>query len=662
MPSWWKRTSNYLSSHSNLFVVTGGILGGAYLLSHYAIAKFQEIQDKLISDKTAKENLRRRFAQNQEDCTFTVLALLPTVGDQLSSRLNVEQLTESLRAHSTAAAKQTDSPASEAASQPTAATGSEVIAISAANDASASTNDVPISTTDAPTTTGAPITTDAPITAGDGSVADALADSTASIHVEQDVKPTPSRTASPSGFNPLAKEFVPAGARSKSPDTQASRPGVEGNTATQVEVSAPVPDAETAAPSSTTTQPEVLDSAIPASTSTTDQPQSTDVPPNEASGQTNQVANDAATAPEASDGAAPNASEALQAKSAEAESSAAPLHQQVPEPPNRERLVQERQAKLKLWNELKIVSFSRTVTSLYCVALLTLQTHIQLNLIGRFAYLASIETQARPSSANTGSASSDKASNGAPSHDDGDQFRLDLETERLYLTYSWWFLHRGWDALTTRVVKAIEHTLSGLPVKAQITMDELRALIGSARSSVEHELLGDSTKRSNFLDVLFPVTEEQELEALLRSGAAAEDEAQQVLQSNRRLRLLLDETKDIIESADFSSVLQLCLDRVFEVFFNTMAPTFGVQPTSASVAIRPFESEGFSGARIEEVDDGAQKGRSVRLATLFPAVARQGQLAIHGVPNEYIESLADSKELRAFSAVIYSAWPQGAPV
>lgn len=53
--AWWRRTSNYLVSHSNLLVVTGGLVGGAYLLSQYAITKFQQVQEKLVQDKNAKE-------------------------------------------------------------------------------------------------------------------------------------------------------------------------------------------------------------------------------------------------------------------------------------------------------------------------------------------------------------------------------------------------------------------------------------------------------------------------------------------------------------------------------------------------------------------------------------------------------------------------------
>ncbi len=39
----------------HFFVVTGGLVGGAYLLSQYAISKFQQIQEKLVNDKNAKE-------------------------------------------------------------------------------------------------------------------------------------------------------------------------------------------------------------------------------------------------------------------------------------------------------------------------------------------------------------------------------------------------------------------------------------------------------------------------------------------------------------------------------------------------------------------------------------------------------------------------------
>lgn len=43
------------------------------------------------------DSLRRRFEQNQADCTFTVLALLPTAAENILDTLPVEELTQELQ-------------------------------------------------------------------------------------------------------------------------------------------------------------------------------------------------------------------------------------------------------------------------------------------------------------------------------------------------------------------------------------------------------------------------------------------------------------------------------------------------------------------------------------------------------------------------------------
>lgn len=46
---------------------------------------------------TNVSSLRRRFEQNQEDCTFTVLALLPTATDNIMGALETENITFQLQ-------------------------------------------------------------------------------------------------------------------------------------------------------------------------------------------------------------------------------------------------------------------------------------------------------------------------------------------------------------------------------------------------------------------------------------------------------------------------------------------------------------------------------------------------------------------------------------
>lgn len=148
----------------------------------------------------------------------------------------------------------------------------------------------------------------------------------------------------------------------------------------------------------------------------------------------------------------------------------------------------------------------------------------------------------------------------------------------------------------------------------------------------------------SFLSALFPTTPTSEHEVLIQSGVLPPSStlSSSPLTKDSQLRALLDETSDIIESPDFLSVLSLSLDRVFSVFDATMRPSFGVQPIPQAPSNRTNDEhvEPSPPPRFMELMDGVDDerfGKKVRLAALFPAVARQSQLALHGNPNEYVE-------------------------
>jgi peroxin-3 len=89
---------------------------------------------------------------------------------------------------------------------------------------------------------------------------------------------------------------------------------------------------------------------------------------------------------------------------------------------------------------------TRALTSIYVVCLLTLQTHIQLNLLGRYNYVSSVvELQAGDVPVPLGNIAEDQG-----------QRRVSLSTERAYLTFSWWLLHRGWREVMEKVQSAVE--------------------------------------------------------------------------------------------------------------------------------------------------------------------------------------------------------------
>jgi peroxin-3 len=267
---------------------------------------------------------------------------------------------------------------------------------------------------------------------------------------------------------------------------------------------------------------------------------------------------------------------------------------------------------------------------------------------------------------------------------------IDVQTERLYLTFSWWFLHEGWKELADDVKDAVQDVFGSLALKTQLTHQDFLLLLNKVRRRVEYEVREDGVdtadgrsdwsentatttarrrgKRKTFMSVLFPPTS-QEIWVLEKAGAIPSDPCvKSIAQLSPQLPTLLDETKDLLESNDFSRILRLSLSRVFEVFEGTLRPTFGVEPAmttnevdgllrqSSAAASAAIGGRQSSSGRFQQLTDDEQAGVRVRLASLFPAVARQSSTAINGVPNEYVEALTEIKELKAFSAVIYSSW------
>ena len=90
--------------------------------------------------------------------------------------------------------------------------------------------------------------------------------------------------------------------------------------------------------------------------------------------------------------------------------------------------------------------FTRSLTSLYCVSLLTVLTHTKLNLLGRFTYVSSIASlnRSEPTIRIERSGSETK-----------DVF-MDIDVEGKFLSFSWWLLHKGWKQLAERVEAAVQ--------------------------------------------------------------------------------------------------------------------------------------------------------------------------------------------------------------
>ncbi|KAF2086840.1 Peroxin-3 [Saccharata proteae CBS 121410] len=452
--SWFKR------NRTN-FAVGFGLLGAGYLAGQYVLGKLSEARQRMGDDRIARENLRRRFEQNQEDCTFTVLAILPTATENILEELPVEQTLNELQKQK----------------------------------------------------------------------AERLARSVA------------------------ASEVAPTEAASESPSTTED----DGRSLTSFQTGS--------------------ESFI-------------------------------------------HASQIAASSSGNGEGEEAGLAVSKP-----------KKSKAQLWNEMKINSIARAFTLLYTLCLLTLLTRIQLNLLGRRNYLASVVTLASPP-VQSSQISLENRDDDNLDHAYGNDF----ETNRRYLSFSWWLLHRGCKDMMERVLTAVKEVFGPLNPREEISLERLSQLTLEVRKKIEGAT--EQERRTNkWLTYLLPPPSEESY-VLSESGMTASSTTTTIAPPLRRL---LDETSDLIDSPSFSHVLTLLLDTTFSLLIDTKIATlaYKLPPVSASAA------------RIVELTDPSSA--KAKVANTLAVFCRQAHGIGSGANNEYLQAMEGVRDLEAFAAVVYSS-------
>lgn len=148
---------------------------------------------------------------------------------------------------------------------------------------------------------------------------------------------------------------------------------------------------------------------------------------------------------------------------------------------------------------------------------------------------------------------------------------------------------------------------------------------------------------------MLPPTEEEEY--VLRESGVEGVADPSSSQTASKLRHLLDETADLIDSPSFSFVLTLLNNEGFSTLVDTKCANEAFQTDSAATTVpQSFDSM----ATVVP----ASTERKTKLANLLAVLARQAHVIGNGThpPNEYLVAMDQNvRELEAFSAVIYSS-------
>ncbi|KAK7952640.1 Peroxin-3 [Apiospora aurea] len=298
-----------------------------------------------------------------------------------------------------------------------------------------------------------------------------------------------------------------------------------------------------------------------------------------------------------------------------------------------------RRTKRQLWDDLTISSITRAFTLVYTLALLTMLTRVQLNLLGRRSYLSSVISLATGTAQSTISLENNDDEND-PEHQ---VYGSDFDINRKYLTFSWWLLNKGWEELGRRVEEAVRDVFGHLSPRDLLSYDTFTQLT-----------LEGEQKGTKWLAIVLP-PRDMEDHVLRESGvlgesATAETQTQgaggveTTGSSAANLRRLLDETSDLIESPAFSHVLTLALDAGF-----AMLHTQKLLPGA-------FELPAHLSPSIPELEDPEHSAKVVLLPKILSVLTRQAHAIGHGMmPNEYLQAMEQVPDLEAFAAVVYSS-------
>ncbi|RDX52464.1 hypothetical protein OH76DRAFT_1499015 [Lentinus brumalis] len=519
---------NYFHERRRGLTKAAGYVGGAYLVGRYVSERLKDVRTSILQERAARENLRRRFEHNQQDISFTVMALLPALGKHILEGMDVEGVTKELQAFS---------------------------------------RPLP-------------------------------------VHVQQEQHPTaPSESSVTSSFDTNHKPESDTRSDNGSVSVVSSAEGA------QTDMSA-------------------------SSTSWVDQFSSM--------GSSQLSASSPAPASGQLSGSQPHLNLADSISSMSSSSVAGPSTSLATADHRLDALSPVTRSKAELWREVKMLTFTRTLTVVYSITLLSLFTHIQLSILGRSKYIQSLIQQERDERIREQlqySTSVYALFWGDSSLEDPDTDELEEsdtvseETERKFLTLSWWILHVGWKDVGERVRRGVEEVFEGVSLKTKLTAADVHRLICDVRRRVEYEVTFEGKERRiNFMSTLLPPTPETLQHVLTQGGlptwlAAAHDP---------KFDAFLSETRTHVASGSFERVLEVCLDRTTEVLFN------GVKRDIFSTHLQDDD------ASLEPAE------HRERLAAMLPTLARWCHLALEGLPNELVDSLADTREVTALSAIIYT--------
>lgn len=254
--------------------------------------------------------------------------------------------------------------------------------------------------------------------------------------------------------------------------------------------------------------------------------------------------------------------------------------------------------KLEIWEDLKIISFTRTLVAVYSTCMLVVLLRVQLNVIGGYLYLDNSST--------VGSTQNPLAP---------------PDVQQRYLSSIQHLLGDGLIQLISVVKQAVQGSLASVSLKQSVSLLELEQQLTWIRAEVES---GRPLQRY----------------LLAADEDALADQAVGLTEDDSSTIRLLNETRDMLDSPDFSTVLGTCLNRGFSRLLDNLAEFFRPPRTDSAPSFAPDSLSAVS----------------LPLAKVVPIINGQINSICNETPSHFVQDLLLNEQVKEFAANVYETF------
>nr|XP_057938001.1 peroxisomal biogenesis factor 3 isoform X2 [Doryrhamphus excisus] len=255
--------------------------------------------------------------------------------------------------------------------------------------------------------------------------------------------------------------------------------------------------------------------------------------------------------------------------------------------------------KVEIWEDLKIMSFTRTIVAVYSTCMLVVLLRVQLNIIGGYLYLDNSVGKPPPSP------------------------QAPAEVQQQYLSSIQHLLGDGLTQLITVVKKAVRNSLEGVSLKQSLSLLELEQQFCWIRAEVE-------------------AASERPLSWYMMADDenALADQACGLTENDILTIRLLNETRDMLDSPDFIVVLNACLQRGFSRLLDNLAEFFRPPPGDSASSCGPDSLSAVS----------------LPLAKIIPIINGQINTICSETPGHFVQDLLMNDRVKEFAANVYESF------